>query len=50
MATGDLSDPQANSLTLSKVKLLTMFRLGLFQMGLDYVYPHLGRAQPSDDC
>jgi BCD family chlorophyll transporter-like MFS transporter len=34
MATGDLFDPQANSLTVSKVKLLTMFRLGLFQMGL----------------
>lgn len=34
MATGNLSDPQANFQTVSKIKLLTMFRLGLFQMGL----------------
>ncbi len=34
MATGDLFDPQVNSPPLPKVKLLTMFRLGLFQMGL----------------
>lgn len=34
MATGNLSNPQTNSQTVSKVKLLTMFRLGLFQMGL----------------
>ncbi len=34
MASGDLFDSQANSPTVPKVKLLTMFRLGLFQMGL----------------
>ncbi len=34
MATGDLFNPKPYSQTVSKVKLLTMFRLGLFQMGL----------------
>ncbi len=34
MASGDLLDSERNSLTLPKVNLLTMFRLGLFQMGL----------------
>ena len=34
MATGNLLDPQPNSLGVSNVNLLTMFRLGLFQMGL----------------
>lgn len=34
MATGNLFDPQVNSRPVPKVNLLTMFRLGLFQMGL----------------
>lgn len=34
MATGNLSDSQKNSLPIPKVNLLTMFRLGLFQLGL----------------
>ncbi|MDF5719238.1 MAG: BCD family MFS transporter [Rhizonema sp. PD37] len=34
MASGDLFDFEDNSLSMPKVNLLTMFRLGLFQMGL----------------
>ena len=34
MTSGDLFDSQTNSPALPKVNLLTMFRLGLFQMGL----------------
>lgn len=34
MASGDVVDTQVNSLPVPKVKILTMFRLGLFQMGL----------------
>jgi MFS transporter, BCD family, chlorophyll transporter len=34
MASGDLIDSQKNSLAMPKVNVLTMFRLGLFQMGL----------------
>ncbi|MDF5732358.1 MAG: BCD family MFS transporter [Rhizonema sp. PD38] len=34
MAIGDLFDSEENSLSMPKVNLLTMFRLGLFQMGL----------------
>jgi BCD family chlorophyll transporter-like MFS transporter len=34
MASGEVFDSQTNSQTIPKVNLLTMFRLGLFQMGL----------------
>lgn len=34
MASGDLFDSPTNSLAMPKVNVLTMFRLGLFQMGL----------------
>lgn len=34
MASSDLYNSPSNSLTIPKLKLLTMFRLGLFQMGL----------------
>ncbi len=34
MASGDLFDSEENSRSMPKVNLLTMFRLGLFQMGL----------------
>jgi MFS transporter, BCD family, chlorophyll transporter len=34
MTIGDFSDPQIQARSLPKVNLITMFRLGLFQMGL----------------
>jgi len=44
MATGDLSDPQANSLT-KQGQTPDNVPAGLVSNGLDYVYPHLGSTE-----